>query len=189
MVHDVRSAVDFVVEGRGKAKGKLPAFNKNQVYVLGYSMGGMVGLYSAALDKRITGVASFSGFTPLRTDTDTKPTGGIRRLYQWHALQPKLGLFQGHEQDIPYDFDHLLAMIAPRPCLIVSPKRDRKADFAEVFACMKRAAGAWKAKGTEYALTHHMPDDVNRFQAEQQALFIDWYRRQGQEGRALDPQP
>jgi len=88
----------------------------------------MVGLYAAALDDRIATVASFSGFTPLRSDTDAKPTGGIRRLFEWHALQPHLGLFHCREDDIPYDFDDVLALIAPRPCLIVSPLRDRGAD-------------------------------------------------------------
>ena len=65
--------------------------DKNRIYVLGYSLGGMVGLYATALDERIAGVACFSGFTPLRTDTDKKPTGGIRRYWEWHALQPLLG--------------------------------------------------------------------------------------------------
>ena len=113
MVHDVRTAVDFVKEGQGQAKGALPRMDHSRIYVLGYSLGGMVGLYAAALDERITGVASFCGFTPLRTDDDTQPTGGIRRLWQWHALQPKLGLFHGHEAEIPYDFDDVLALLRP----------------------------------------------------------------------------
>ena len=104
MVHDVSAAVDFLVDGKGKAQGTMPAVDKGQVYVLGYSLGGMVGLYAAALDERIAGVASFCGFTPLRTDTDDKPTGGIRRLWEWHALQPLLGMFHGREQDISLRF-------------------------------------------------------------------------------------
>ncbi len=111
MVYDVRSAVDFLAEGRGHAKSARPPIDRKQIYVLGYSVGGMVGLYAAALDERIAGVASFCGFTPLRTDTDAKTTGGIRRLWQWHALQPKLGLFQGREQEIPSDFDDVIAQI------------------------------------------------------------------------------
>jgi len=135
----------------------------------------MVGLYAAALDERITGVASFCGFTPLRTDTEAKITGGIRRLYEWHALQPLLGIFHSREQDIPYDFDDVLALIAPRPCLIVSPKRDREADFNDVVQCVNEARKAWQAKGRPETLTHLTPDDINRFQSEQHAMFLQWY--------------
>jgi dienelactone hydrolase len=175
MVHDVSAAVDFLIDEKGKSQGTMPAIDKDQMYVLGYSVGGMVGLYSAALDERITGVASFCGFTPLRTDTDDKPTGGIGRLWEWHALQPLLGTFHGRQQDIPYDFDDVLALVAPRPCLVVSPRGDRDADFDEVVACVNRAAGAWKEKGRAEALTHQMPDDINRFQSDQHTQFIEWY--------------
>ena len=175
MVHEVRSAIDFVVDGKGRATGELPKFDKDKVYVLGYSMGGMVGLYAAALDERIAGVASFSGFTPMRTDTDAKPTGGIRRLWEWHALQPKLGLFQGREEEIPYDFDDVLSLIAPRPCLVVSPMRDRFVDLDDVAACVKRAGQAWEAKGKGDGLSHLEPDDINRFQDAQHELFLKWF--------------
>lgn len=176
MVHDVRSAMDFIVDGKGQAKGELPEFDKDRVYLLGYSMGGMVGLYAAALDERIAGVASFCGFTPLRTDTDAKPTGGIRRLWHWHALQPKLGLFHGREEDIPYDFDDVLSLIAPRPCLVVSPLRDRFADLDDLAACVQRAGQAWEAKGKGGALTHLKPDDTNRFQDDQHNMFLKWFK-------------
>ena len=98
MVYDARRAVDFLVDGKGQAKGPLPPIKKHSICVLGYSLGGMVALYATALDQRIDAVASFSGFTPLRTDNDSKSTGGNRRLWEWHALQPRLGFFQGREQ-------------------------------------------------------------------------------------------
>ncbi len=174
MVYDVRSAVDFLAEGRGHAKSAMPPVDREQIYVLGYSVGGMVGLYAAALDERIAGVASFCGFTPLRTDTDAKTTGGIRRLWQWHALQPKLGLFQGREQEIPYDFDDVIAQIAPRPCLIVSPQRNRNADFNDILACVKRSRRAWVTQGNADGLQHLTPDDIDRLQKDQHAMFTEW---------------
>ncbi len=174
MVHDVHTAVDFLTGGKGQAKGNMPNIRKDRIYVLGYSIGGMVGLYAAALDQRIAGVASFCGFTPLRTDTDDKPTGGIRHLWQWHALQPLLGLFHGRENQIPYDFDDVLRLIAPRPCLIVSPKHDRHADFGDIVACVKRARKAWELKERADLLTHLTPDDINRFQLDQQSMFLGW---------------
>jgi len=183
MVHDVQAAVDFVVEGQGRAQGSMPRIDRSRLYVLGYSLGGMVGLYAAALDKRITGVASFCGFTRLRTDDDAQSTGGNRRLWQWHALQPKLGLFHGREPEIPYDFDDLMGLIAPRPCLIVSAKRDREADFDAVVACVERARRVWRRQGKTEALQHLTPNDINRFQADQHTLFLNWAASH-QEGRS-----
>jgi len=176
MVHDVHTAVDFLVDGKGASQGDMPAVREDQVFVLGYSQGGMVGLYAAALDERISGVASFCGFTPLRTDTDAKSTGGIRRLWEWHAVQPLLGLFDGREAEIPYDFDDVLTLIAPRPCLIYSSRRDRDADFEDVKVCVDRARTAWQATSQAENLIHLAPDDVNRFQADQHSAFIEWYQ-------------
>jgi len=177
MIYDVRTAVDFLLDGKGRTKGMMPPIQKEHICVLGYALGGMVGLYATALDERITGVASFCGFTPLRTDTDGKLTGGNRRLWQWHALQPILGLFHGSEHEIPYDFDDVLKLIAPRPCLIVSPKRDREADFNDVVQCVKKARTTWEGEGRTEALTHLTPDDINRFQKDQHAVFLQWVHR------------
>ena len=177
MVYDVRAAVDFLVDGKGETQGRMPEIDKGRIYVLGYSMGGMVGLYATAMDDRIGGVASFCGFTPMRTDTDAKPTGGIRRLWQWHSLQPKLGLFHGRENEIPYDFDDVLALVAPRPCLIYTPTRDRDVDYDDVVACVGRAGEAWKVGDKADGLTHLTPDDINRFQSAQHDLFLQWLRK------------
>jgi dienelactone hydrolase len=176
MVHDVRRAVDFLVDGKGATKDAMPPIRKDRVYVLGYALGGMVGLYATALDERIAGVASFCGFTPLRTDTPERPSGGIERLWRWHSLEPLLGLFAGRQEEIPYDYDDVLALVAPRPCLVYSPRRDRMADFDDVVACVAQSRKAWQAQGRPNALTHLTPNDVNRFQAGQQRVFLEWLR-------------
>ncbi len=177
MVHDVRAAVDFAVAAKGRAQGGLPLLDSQRVYLVGYSLGGMLALHSAALDPRVTGVACFAGFTPFRTDSDAKPTGGIRRFWEWHGLLPRLGLFHGHEQDIPYGYDDLLALIAPRSCLIVAPTRDRHADSADVAACLERARQAWPAAATGNALTVLTPDDFAHFQNPQQETCVEWLNR------------
>jgi pimeloyl-ACP methyl ester carboxylesterase len=174
MVYDVRAAVDFLVDGTGAVQGGMPKIDRNQIHVLGYSMGGMVGLYSAAMDDRIKSVASFAGFTPMRTNTAGKSTGGLDELWQWHALQPMLGLFDGREAEIPYDFDDVMALVAPRPCLIYSPQHDRFADFADVTSCVERAKMFWGQAGAADRFTHLSPDDYSRFQTAQQDVYLEW---------------
>jgi dienelactone hydrolase len=183
MVRDVQSAVDFLaaqVDSDLAASGPkpaLPALDPQRIFCLGYSLGAMVALYAAALDRRITGVASFCGFTPMRADTDDAPTGGLRRLWEWYGLQPRLGHFHARERDLPYDFDGLLALIAPRPCLVVAPAYDRDADAAEVTACVARARAAWDRAGAPTALEHQAPEDYNRFQPEQFQIAFEWLER------------
>lgn len=140
MVDDVRAAVDFFTKGRGISKSKMPAIDSSKIPVLGFALGGNVALHAAAMDDRISSVACFEGFTLLRTDTDDKRTGGIRRLWELHSLQPRLGLFHEREDQIPYDYEDLFALIAPRPCFVSAPLRDREADAEDLAACRERSS-------------------------------------------------
>lgn len=186
MVADVRAAIDFLRDGDGRFEGERhpkdavahPALDPERIYLVGYSLGGMVGLYAAAMDDRVAGVACYAGFTPMRTDTDDKPTGGIRRWWEWHGLLPKLGLFEGNEAEIPYDYHDVMALIAPRPCLVVSPAYDRHADHDDVLRSMKSARQAWINHDVEDRLVHLSPDDYSRFESEQQALVVNWLEQQ-----------
>lgn len=178
MVADVSAAADFLIDGRGNSRGVMPRVAPGKIYVLGFSVGGMVGLYAAALDERIAGVASFGGFTPMRSDTSTS-TGGLKRLWQWHALAPRLGLFDGAEGKIPFDYDDVLSLVAPRPCLVYAAQRDRELDPQAVSDCVERAKKSWIARGAPQGLEYHSPDDIGRFQRAQHEIFLRWLRAQG----------
>ena len=111
LVEDARSAVDAL------AKDEL--VDPSRIYLFGYSLGGTVAIYEAALDARVKGIVSIAGFTPMRTDTASRGDGGVARYSVERDLIPKLGFFIGHEAQIPYDYQDLLGMIAPRPVLVV----------------------------------------------------------------------
>ena len=136
-----------------------------------YSLGGTVALYAAALDARVTGVASIAGFTPMRTDLADRGTGGLARLAAMHALAPRLGLYVGDEASVPVDYDELLRAIAPRPTLLYTPKRDRDATFADVALCVDEVRPAWGAAG---ALRNPRPDDYSRLSPEAAAAVVEW---------------
>jgi pimeloyl-ACP methyl ester carboxylesterase len=168
-VLDVSKVIDYLVGGKGISAEPVPITDPSKIYVFGFSYGAMVGIYAAALDDRIAGLASFSGFTPMRTDTDDKPTGGIRKYWQWHHVLPKLGLYHNREAELPFDYDDVISLIAPRKCLIYSPRRDRFSDINDIEKSMVKTKKAWND-----GFLFLSPDDICRFQRDQHEVLIDW---------------
>jgi len=166
MVEDARTAID--------ALEKDSLVDGQRIYLFGYSMGGTVGLYTAALDARVKGVVSVCGFTPMRTDTADRGTGGVARYSHERGLMPRLGFFVGHEAQIPYDFDGLIASIAPRPALVVQPQMDRDATPADVHAAVERASKVYSLYGAASSLGLHEPWDYNRLPDKTQDWIIEW---------------
>ena len=94
-----------------------PTLDKSHFILAGYSLGGNVALHTAAMDNRVTAVASFAGFTPFKTDWNNKTTGGIKRLY---SLLLSRALVSLTNDEIPYDYDELMSsLIAPRPIFCI----------------------------------------------------------------------
>jgi pimeloyl-ACP methyl ester carboxylesterase len=166
MVEDARAGVD--------ALSKESMVDASRIYAFGYSIGGAVGLYAAALDQRIAGVVSFSGFTPMRTDVTARGDGGLARYSGERGLMPRLGFFVGHESQIPYDFNEVLASIAPRPVLVVQPALDRDATPADVHAAVAEAKKVYALYGATGKLELKEPWDYNRLPEKTQDEAIAW---------------
>src|SRR6185312_11778169 len=104
--------------------------DSSNIYLTGYSLGGTVALFTAALDSRVKGTAVLSAFSSFR-DVN-KGTEGIRSYSHLHGLIPRLGFFIGNESRIPVDFDDIISCIAPRSLLIIAPEQDRHHPIATV---------------------------------------------------------
>ncbi len=172
-VYDVSRVIDFLIDGKGIIEEDVPKTDPSKLYICGFSYGGMVALYASAVDERIKGVASFSGFTPMRTDFETKPTGGLKRLYDWHYQIPKLGLFKGKEKSLPYDYDDVIKLIAPRKVFIHAPLRDRFADYNEIKTLADEVRKEWKDADD---FKFETSNDVCRFQKNEQDALIRWLK-------------
>lgn len=166
LIDDTRAAID--------ALEKDANVDPQQISLFGYTLGGAVALHTAALDARVKSVVSISGFTPMRKDTAAKSTGGLARFSVERPLVPKLGLFIGREAEIPYDYDDLLAAIAPRPVLVVQPSMDRDATPADARAAVQQASRAYAAQGAADKLRLDEPNDYQRLPAATQARAIEW---------------
>jgi dienelactone hydrolase len=154
LVEDAHAAVD--------ALAKDPSIDPERISLFGYSLGGTVALYEAALDVRVKSVVSIAGFTPMRTDTAGRGDGGVARYSSERDLLPLLGFFIGHESRIPYDYQDLLGMIAPRPVLVVEPQLDRDATPADVASAVSQAKQVYSLYGAADKLAISEPWDYNR---------------------------
>ena len=168
MVCDVEDAVSALQD--------LPFVDSEEISLFGFAMGGTVGLYAAALDDRIDNVVSICGFTPMRSDTPDRHMSGMTRYSHLYAMLPKLGFFEGHESRIPYDFEDLIAMTAPRGVLIVQPEMDRDASAADVREAVSDAATVYGLYGAEDQLGLQEPEDIGRMSISTQINAIKWLK-------------
>jgi len=170
MVQDARDALTGLAA--------CPDVDSDRLFVVGYAMGGMVAFYVMALDDRPAGATVVAGFTPFRSDTDDRGTGGVRRWSHHYGWLPRLGSFVGREQDIPVDFDQILAAAAPKPMLVIAPRRDWHATYADVEAAVSAARSVYGDKGFADRLTLDSPDRWLEYNRSMQAKTVDWLRRQ-----------
>ena len=145
---------------------------------MGYALGGKVGLLTAAYESRVKGVVSVCGVDPLRLDTPDKGTEGIRQYSHLHGLLPRLGFFVGHEDRVPFDFDEVLACVAPKPTLVVAPTLDRYARLADVEREVEASKRIYSLLGHPEALQLQTPYDINRFAERTQDAVFDWLAHQ-----------
>ena len=169
MVADTRSIIQ-------DASDRMPFIDPHRIYLAGYSLGGTVALLTAALDKRVAGVAAVSAFSSLREDNTG--TEGIRHYFQLHGLLPRLGFFLGQENRIPVDFDGIMACIAPRPLLIIAPKQDRDHSIAAVKDILSTVSGVYGKMQASDRLQVIEPLTYNHFTVGMQLHIADWLLQQ-----------
>jgi pimeloyl-ACP methyl ester carboxylesterase len=166
MVADTRAAIDTLQ--------KESMVDPNRIYLYGYSMGGMVAIHTAALDSRVKGVVSICGFTPMRNDTFDRGTGGLARYSIDLPLLPRLGFFIGNESRLPYDYNELIATIAPRSVYVLAPQLDRDANPPDIRAAVGQAKTIFSLYNAADKLVLDEPWDYNRLPEATQDRIIQW---------------
>ena len=155
MVADTRASIDALLA--------LDLIDPCRIYVMGSSLGAKVALYTAALDRRIAGLAVACGFAPLRVQTENKGCEGVKHYSHLHGLIPKFGFFEGHQDRLPTDYDEILAMVAPRPLYMVAPTLDRYHPVEDVRQAVQEVRKVYRLFGREEALTLETPSGFNAF--------------------------
>jgi dienelactone hydrolase len=102
----------------------LPQADTQRVALTGHSRNGKQSLIASALDERIALVISSSsgagGDLPARHTSDLHFGESIELLTRTFPdwFHPRLRFFAGREQKLPVDLHELVALSAPRPCLL-----------------------------------------------------------------------
>jgi len=152
MVTDARACVDAVEI--------FDFIDQDRTYVLGDTIGGTVGLMAAAMDDRIEGVAVVAAFSPWRTSNDRYES--IRVFSHQHGFTPRLGLFAGKPETVPVDYAEIMALIAPRPLLVINPLLNRHSDPQAAAETMETVKAAYEMTGGEGKLRVETPREINR---------------------------
>ncbi len=169
MVADAKGAVD--------ALENMDFIDKERILLAGYSLGATVGLYTAATDERVAGVVSVAGFTPMRSNTLDRGTEGIKTYSHLHGLLPRLGFFVGNESRIPYDFNEILACIAPRPLLIIAPQFNKDAHYQDIVECVEQVGEVYEWFDARENIQLYDPVDINRFSPEMREEMFHWLEK------------
>jgi len=165
MVADTRNVINDAVE-------RIGFIDPGRVFLCGYSLGGTVALFTAAMDDRVKGVAVAGSFGSFRlTDPATE---GNKHFSHLHGLIPKLGFFEDHEARIPVDFDDVLSCVAPKPLYIIAPMEDRHHPTSHVETIMAPVQNLYKELGESQNLQFHQPETYDHFTGPMMDEMVKW---------------
>ena len=139
-----------------------------RIGVIGHSLGGHNAMFVAAFDRRIKVIVASCGWTKLSYynigEEASKRYGG--RLGPWAQtrymplLREKYGLDQ---QRMPFDFDEVIATLAPRPFFSNSPVNDGNFDVKGVKEGMAGVAPVYSLFGMPQHLMVSYPGAAHDF--------------------------
>ena len=161
----------------------LPYVDKERIGVIGHSLGGHNALFVAAFDPRIKVIVSSCGWTLMDYyhpgEQVTARYGG--RLGPWaqERYMPFIrDKFDLDAEKIPFDFDEIIAVLAPRPFFSNSPVYDLNFSVEGVRKAESRVREVYRFMNAEDAIRfvyprvgHDFPSDIR----EDAYRFIDKY--------------
>ena len=135
--------------------------------VIGHSLGGHNGVFTAVFDERIQVVVSSCGL-----DSFVDYQGGDPEVWKagrgWcqGRYMPGLLDYAGRLEEIPFDFPELIGALAPRACFISAPVGDTNFRWRSVEAIATAARPVYELLGASGNLRVEHPDLGHLFSAE-----------------------
>jgi dienelactone hydrolase len=139
----------------------LPLVRPGGVGVIGHSLGGHNGIYTAVFDERIKAVVTSCGFDSYVDYMDGRIEGWTSERYM-----PKLLDYKDRLAEIPFDFHELIAALAPRHCFVSAPLHDSNFKADSVDRCVEAAAQIYRLHDAAGRLQFLHPDCEHDFPVE-----------------------
>lgn len=134
----------------------LPFVRKGAYGAIGHSLGGHNAIFTAVFDPRVQVVVSSCGFDSFQDYMDGDIVGWTSRFYMPKLLDYPLA-------DIPFDFDDLIAALAPRTVFVNATVRDGNFKWRSVARIGEAVAPVYDLYGARDNLKIVHPDAGHDF--------------------------
>lgn len=131
-----------------------------RIGVIGHSLGGHNALFLALFDPRIGAIISSCGWTPFHHYYEGKKLQNWAQQRYMPAVTEK---FNNDPSGMPFDFYELVAALAPRPFLSVSPLHDANFDYRGVKKAAAKARAVYELLANPDLLQARYPDCKHDF--------------------------
>lgn len=136
----------------------LPQVNPKRLGVIGHSLGGHNALFLAAFDRRVRVAVTSCGFTAFARYYRGDLTGWSHQGYM-----PRIATEYGKSPArMPFDFDDILAAIAPRAVFVNAPLHDANFDVTGVQQIIEKVKRRFKPGRLQVVY----PDRAHEFPAQ-----------------------
>jgi dienelactone hydrolase len=161
MVWDMSRVVDYL--------RTLPFVDPLQIGGIGHSHGAYTVLFAAAFDPRISLTVASCGFTTFRSDPQPE------RWSHLTALIPQIGTYLPDVKSIPFDWQHVCAMIAPRSLYVWYATQDSIfPNTNNLDALLKDVRGVYGLYGAADDLSWRAFDGPHKFPDEGREIAYRW---------------
>lgn len=134
----------------------LPEVDPKRIGAIGHSLGGHNAIFTAFHDPRLRAVVSNCGFTTFQKDDVPSWSGP--------TYMPRIkSQFGNDARKVPFDFQELIAGLAPRAFLAIAAEKDDDFDASGVRDVMAAAGTIYKLHGASAKLEASYPNAKHSF--------------------------
>ena len=156
-----------------------PGVSRSGFGAVGHSLGGHNSIYTAVFDDRIKAVVSSCGFDSYLDYYHEKQAAVWRPGQGWtqERYMPELAKYAGRLQEIPFDFHEMIAALAPRAFLAISPKGDSNFKWQSVDRVLAAARPVYDLHRANDRIAVEHPDCEHDFPTDMREKAYAWLER------------
>lgn len=144
-----------------------------RIGVIGHGIGGLNALMLAGFDERVQCCVASCAFTRLATDKEPERWSRDSGFICLPALRECI-----KSRKFPFDFEHLLALIAPSPTLVIAAQNDEwLCNSKSAEKAVQAASAVYRMLGAADFLKLYMHNEGRRVSPETLQAADEWFER------------